>query len=101
MIWQKINYIHDNPVKAGLVTSAKDYRWSRVGELLKRETDFGELIIELGYSNHWKLTLANQRGQATVKPPFQTCEFEFQRLIIDVRKCLVIGKFSRPGVSWG
>ncbi len=28
MIWQKINYIHANPLKAGLVTSAKDYRWS-------------------------------------------------------------------------
>jgi REP-associated tyrosine transposase len=28
MIWQKINYIHANPVKARLVTSAKDYRWS-------------------------------------------------------------------------
>jgi len=28
MIWQKINYIHANPVKAGLMKSAKDYRWS-------------------------------------------------------------------------
>ncbi|MFN2516572.1 MAG: transposase [Pyrinomonadaceae bacterium] len=28
MIWQKINYIHANPVKAGLVSSAQDYRWS-------------------------------------------------------------------------
>lgn len=28
MIWQKINYIHANPVKAGIVKSAKDYRWS-------------------------------------------------------------------------
>jgi putative transposase len=28
MIWQKINYIHSNPVKAKLVKSAKDYRWS-------------------------------------------------------------------------
>ncbi|MGH9905769.1 MAG: hypothetical protein ACRD8U_09335, partial [Pyrinomonadaceae bacterium] len=28
MIWQKINYIHANPVKAGLVASARDYRWS-------------------------------------------------------------------------
>ncbi len=28
MIWQKINYIHANPVKARLVTSAKNYRWS-------------------------------------------------------------------------
>lgn len=28
MIWQKIHYIHRNPVKAGLVKSAKDYYWS-------------------------------------------------------------------------
>jgi REP element-mobilizing transposase RayT len=28
MIWQKINYIHANPVKARLVKSAKDYYWS-------------------------------------------------------------------------
>src|SRR5207244_8370087 len=28
MIWQKINYIHANPVKARLVGSAKDYYWS-------------------------------------------------------------------------
>jgi hypothetical protein len=28
MIWQKINYIHNNPVKARMVRSAADYRWS-------------------------------------------------------------------------
>ena len=28
MIRQKINYIHANPVKAGLVASTKDYYWS-------------------------------------------------------------------------
>ena len=28
MIWQKINYIHSNPVKAGLVRSTRDYYWS-------------------------------------------------------------------------
>ena len=28
MIWQKINYIHSNPLKAGLVKSVADYRWS-------------------------------------------------------------------------
>ena len=28
MIWQKINYIHNNPIRAKLVQSAKDYRWS-------------------------------------------------------------------------
>jgi len=28
MVWQKINYVHANPVKAGLVKSAKAYQWS-------------------------------------------------------------------------
>lgn len=28
MIWQKINYVHSNPLKAGLVKSTVDYRWS-------------------------------------------------------------------------
>ena len=28
MIWQKLNYLHANPVKAGLVRSARDYYWS-------------------------------------------------------------------------
>jgi len=28
MIWQKINYIHNNPLKARLVKSSADYRWS-------------------------------------------------------------------------
>jgi hypothetical protein len=28
LIWQKINYIHNNPMKAKLVRSAADYRWT-------------------------------------------------------------------------
>ncbi len=28
LIWQKINYIHNNPIKAGLVKSTGEYRWS-------------------------------------------------------------------------
>ncbi len=28
MIWQKINYIHANPVRARLVATTKNYRWS-------------------------------------------------------------------------
>lgn len=30
MFMQKVNYIHQNPVRAGLVASADDYRWSSV-----------------------------------------------------------------------
>jgi REP element-mobilizing transposase RayT len=29
MFWQKMNYMHQNPVKAGYVEQAEDYRWSR------------------------------------------------------------------------
>lgn len=28
VIWQKINYTHKNPVKAGLVTNAEEYQYS-------------------------------------------------------------------------
>ena len=28
MFMQKVNYIHQNPVRAGLVERARDYRWS-------------------------------------------------------------------------
>jgi putative transposase len=30
MLMQKVNYIHQNPVRAGLVERADDYRWSSV-----------------------------------------------------------------------
>jgi putative transposase len=30
MFMQKVNYIHQNPVRAGLVERAEDYRWSSV-----------------------------------------------------------------------
>jgi hypothetical protein len=39
MIWQKINYIHKNPMKAGLVRSAEEYRWSSFSSLYFGDTD--------------------------------------------------------------
>jgi putative transposase len=39
MIWQKINYIHNNPVKARLVSSARDYRWSSFRSFYKIESE--------------------------------------------------------------
>ncbi|MDX6531679.1 MAG: hypothetical protein QOH41_3969 [Blastocatellia bacterium] len=38
MIWQKINYIHANPVKA-LSKSAKDYRWSSFRSFYSQSDD--------------------------------------------------------------
>lgn len=39
MIWQKINYIHANPVRAKLVKSTADYRWSSFRAFHGEETD--------------------------------------------------------------
>ena len=39
MIWQKINYIHNNPIRARLVESAADYRWSSFRSFYHRECD--------------------------------------------------------------
>jgi putative transposase len=39
MIWQKINYIHNNPIKAGLVDSARDYRWSSFRTFYQLESE--------------------------------------------------------------
>jgi putative transposase len=49
MIWQKINYIHSNPVKAGLVASAKDYRWSSFRSFYSQ----GESPLAVDYDWAW------------------------------------------------
>lgn len=49
MIWQKINYIHANPVKAGLVNSAKDYPWSSFRSFYSQ----GDELIEVDREWFW------------------------------------------------
>ena len=39
MIWQKINYIHSNPVRKRLVQSAADYEWSSFRSFYEQESD--------------------------------------------------------------
>jgi REP element-mobilizing transposase RayT len=39
MIWQKINYIHSNPVRKRLVQSAADYEWSSFRSFYQQESD--------------------------------------------------------------
>ena len=39
MIWQKINYIHANPVKGKLVRSAEDYYWSSYRSFYSRGSE--------------------------------------------------------------
>ncbi len=45
MFWQKMHYIHMNPVKAGYVEHAEDYRWSSARLVLE-----GKLSREDGLS---------------------------------------------------
>jgi putative transposase len=70
MIWQKINYIHSNPVKAKIVNSAKDYQWSSFrsfylqgDESLAVDHDWwwpddveklSKAMKELGWYSYWK-----------------------------------------------
>lgn len=53
-LWQKIGYIHENPVRAGLASSPVEYRWSsallfemglwrEVGGLCVLSSEFGEV----------------------------------------------------------
>ena len=44
---QKVNYIHLNPVRAGLVERAEDYRWSSARCWLRREAEDEPLRMEL------------------------------------------------------
>lgn len=48
MIWQKINYIHANPVKAGIVKSAKDYPWSSFRSFYSKGDE--ELTVDRDWS---------------------------------------------------
>jgi putative transposase len=88
MIWQKINYIHANPLKARLVTSAKDYSWSSFRafyndskEPLPVDKDWwwpddseklSSAVKKLGWRTYHKRDSKKSGG----KPPFPTCEFD-------------------------
>jgi putative transposase len=54
MFWEKMNYIHQNPVKAGYVLQSEDYRWSSARLVLegKLSTEHGlaydEVVKSLG-----------------------------------------------------
>jgi putative transposase len=89
MIWQKINYIHANPVKARLVASAKDYSWSSFrafyndsSEPLPVDHDWwwpddseklSRAVKKLGWRTYHKRDKRDSKKSGG-KPPFPTCE---------------------------
>ena len=46
MFMEKLNYIHQNPVRAGLVENAKDYRWSSARLWQGRAVENEPLLID-------------------------------------------------------
>ena len=54
MFWTKLNYIHNNPIKAGLVSRAEEYRYSSARNyitgdhsILEIDTEYGGINISL------------------------------------------------------
>jgi putative transposase len=47
MLMQKLNYIHRNPVRAELVESAEDYRWSSVRIWKRRPLEDEPLMVDI------------------------------------------------------
>lgn len=52
---QKVNYIHLNPVKAGLVVNAEDYLYSSVRIWWKRPRELESLELDIK-EIQWKIT---------------------------------------------
>ncbi len=46
MLMQKVNYVHLNPVRAGLVEQAKDYRWSSAQSWLRCSLEEEPLTVD-------------------------------------------------------
>ncbi|MFZ2905451.1 MAG: transposase [Cyclobacteriaceae bacterium] len=48
VFWQKLNYIHNNPVKAGLCEYPEDYKFSSAKFYIKNEKDWDFLVHHEG-----------------------------------------------------
>ena len=44
---EKVNYIHQNPVRAGLVSRAEDYRWSSARCWLRKPLENEPLVLDI------------------------------------------------------
>jgi len=47
LLMQKVNYVHQNPVRAGLVSAAEDYRWSSARIWQRRPLEDEPLLLDL------------------------------------------------------
>lgn len=52
---QRVNYIHQNPVRAGLVVRAEDYRWSSARCWSRRPLEDEPLLMDLDKIVWWRV----------------------------------------------
>jgi putative transposase len=62
MFMQKVNYIHQNPVREGLVERAIDYRWSSARAWSGCQQDDEPLLIDKDLINWSRSLVRNVRG---------------------------------------
>lgn len=55
-VYAEVNYIHLNPVRAGLVERAIDYRWSSARIWQRCETEDEPMLVDLDQINWHKPT---------------------------------------------
>jgi REP element-mobilizing transposase RayT len=60
MFMQKVNYIHQNPVRLGLVERAEDYRWSSVRIWKRRPLEDEPLLVDIDRIN-WRRGAARSK----------------------------------------
>ena len=60
MFMQKLNYIHQNPVRAGLVERAEDYRWSSVRIWKRCPLEAEPLMVDIDRIN-WRRGVARSK----------------------------------------
>jgi hypothetical protein len=60
MFMQKVNYIHQNPVRLGLVERAEDYRWSSVRIWKRRPLEDEPLLVNIDRIN-WRRGAARSK----------------------------------------
>jgi hypothetical protein len=70
MFRQKMEYLHNNPVKAGYVESPEDYRWSSARFLMsglwseERGLAYAEVIESLGTWREGRRSSLTERAEA-------------------------------------
>ncbi|SDE32849.1 REP-associated tyrosine transposase [Sporomusa acidovorans] len=92
---QVSKYIHNNPVKAGMVKKAEDYQWSSYAVYLEKVKDHNKIID----SSRILGILSKSRNSAIRKYTEYVSEDELDLIIMDVEDDLLTGNRQQHGTN--